>query len=164
MGKPHRWTRTNLHLDLCHSDVHIMYDRRLCLHHCRLVREPGEEPQLERSGGWFPLAAVHESIVICWLWIPVRSYDKLKTVGSTKPTRRPDLALVAACDSLLRVDGSPNIDVPRPAYDVSYIQTIRLYKNDFIQDAAGATPVPRNYTLHHHISCALRCRYRLSGT
>jgi len=79
----------------------------------------------------------HGSIVVRRLWIPVRSYDKLETTIN----KTNDLALVAAHDGHPKINGSPNIDVPRRAYDVSHIQAIWVYKKVFTQDAVGAAPV-----------------------
>ena len=78
-------------------------------------------------------------IVVGWLWIPVCSYDKLKTAID----KANDLAFIAAPDGPPQINGSPNTDAPRRAYDVSHMQAIRIYhkKKVFTQDAARAAPV-----------------------
>ena len=78
-------------------------------------------------------------IVVGWLWIPVCSYDKLKTAID----KANDVAFVAARDRLPQIDGQPNIDPPRLAYDISHMQGIRIYndKQVFTKDAARAAPV-----------------------
>jgi len=78
-------------------------------------------------------------IVIGWLWIPVCSYNKLKAAID----KANDLAFVAAPDCLPQINSSPNIDIPRRAYDVSQLQGIRIDKKKklFTHDAARAAPV-----------------------
>ena len=79
-------------------------------------------------------------IVIGWLWTPACSHDKLKAAID----KANDLAFVAAPDSMIpQIDGSPDTEPPRRAYDVSDMQGIRIYKRKkvFTLDAARAAPV-----------------------
>ena len=78
-------------------------------------------------------------IVVGWLWIPVCSYEKLKAAID----KANELAFVATPDGLPQVNGSPNTNAPKRAYDVSHMQAIRIYKKKkvFTQDAARAAPV-----------------------
>jgi hypothetical protein len=71
-------------------------------------------------------------IVVGWLWIPVCSYDRLKTAID----KANELAFVAARDA------PPNINSPRRARDVSDMQAIEMYKKEvFTQDATRTAPV-----------------------
>ena len=78
-------------------------------------------------------------IVVGSLWIPACPYDKLKTAID----KANDLAFVAAHDTPPQVNGSPNIDTPRRAAEVSHMQAVRMYKKAkvFTKDAARPTPV-----------------------
>ena len=78
-------------------------------------------------------------IVVGWLWIPVCSYDRLKSAVD----KANDMAFVAALDNPPQIYGPPNLNPPRRAYDVSHRQAIRMYtkKKVFTQDAARAAPV-----------------------
>ena len=78
-------------------------------------------------------------IVVGWLWIPVGSYDRLKTAID----KANDLAFVAANDRLSQIKGSHKTDAPRRAQDASHMQGIRMYraKKVFTKDAARAAPV-----------------------
>lgn len=79
-------------------------------------------------------------IVVGWLWIPVCSYDKLKTAID----KANQLAYIAAPDSPPKVNGSPaHTDAPSRVSDVSHRQAVRIYKKKkvFTQDAARVAPV-----------------------
>ena len=78
-------------------------------------------------------------IIVGWLWTPVSSYDKLRAAVD----RANDLAFMAARGGAPQTNGSPNIDTPRRASDVTYVQAIRVgeKKEVFTRDAARAAPV-----------------------
>ena len=78
-------------------------------------------------------------IVVGWLWIPVCSYDKLKTAID----KANGLAFVAARGDLPQIDGLPNVDAPSRVRDVSHMQAVRIHKRKkvFTKDAARAGPV-----------------------
>ena len=78
-------------------------------------------------------------IVAGWLWIPILSYDKLKTAID----KANDIAFVAARDRLPQIDGPPNIGPPELAYHNADMQGIRMYSDMevFTKDAARAAPV-----------------------
>ena len=78
-------------------------------------------------------------IVVGWLWIPVCSYERLKSAID----KANGLAFVAARGVLPRINSPPNIGDPMLVSDVSHRQGVRMYNVEkvFTKDAARASPV-----------------------
>jgi hypothetical protein len=81
-------------------------------------------------------------VVVGWLWIPVCSYNKL----SVTIDKANNLAFVAAPDCLPQINGSPNADAPRHAYDISRMRAIRMSeKTEVATKHAARTASVFNY-------------------
>ena len=78
-------------------------------------------------------------IIVGSLWVPVCSYDKMKTAI----IKANELAFLAARDNPPWIDRSPNTDTPRLVSEVSHRQGVRMYKEKkvFTKDAVRAAPV-----------------------
>ena len=74
-------------------------------------------------------------VVVGWLWIPVCSFDRLRTAID----KANDLAFVAAPGGLLRVQ----TDAPKRAYDIVHVQAVRMSEKTEVltMDAARTAPV-----------------------